>query len=77
MWDTQRIRVRSYDDTTKQAVEQTLAQAKASGWIEDIAYRYNTQTGQYEVVGQGAQLTPGVGYYLRAYRECELLLPAQ
>ena len=87
VWDRYAFRVataintpQNYPDHTRDGMkdERTLDQAIAAGWIEDKLYAFDASVpnGQYAVVPFGASLYPGVGYFIKANIECQLLIPS-
>ncbi len=80
-WSTTAIRVTSGAET------RTLAQAAEAGWLDSAAWGWkqtagNPQTGSYILVaevgagGVETEMKPWTGYWIRANRECSLVLPA-
>jgi len=82
-WDLHAIRVRSGSD------ERTLEQAFQAGWMKDYAWGWtpdpteaNIYNGAYYLVadesvapGSVHRLEPWQAYWVRAYRDCTLILP--
>lgn len=81
LWDLSQIRVR------RGLEEKTLAEAQASGWVEDYAWIWrrdesNPLTGHYTLVydqsvlpGVASEVGPSVGCWFLAHEACELVLP--
>jgi len=68
----------SLDDIAviKGSQQEGLGSAHSKGWIGKYLFLYDTDIGEY----QGLPLTGGVlepwkGYWIRAYEDCELLIP--
>jgi hypothetical protein len=79
-WSTTAMRV------TSGVESKTLAQAAAAGWLDSTAWGWkqtagNPHTGSYVLVaevgagGVETELKPWTGYWIRANRECKLVLP--
>jgi hypothetical protein len=75
-WDLQALKVR------RGAEEKTLAEARQAGWMEDFAWGWDQAAGQYVFIydssivpGVADQLEPWKSYWVRAYVDCELILP--
>ncbi|MCX6361452.1 MAG: hypothetical protein NT029_16735 [Armatimonadetes bacterium] len=80
-WSTSAIKV------TSGAEAKTLAQAAAAGWLDSTAWGWkqtagDPQTGSYVLLaevgasGVETEMKPWTGYWIRANRECKLVLPA-
>jgi thermitase len=55
--------------------------SQAGSYVQNYAYRYDSASGQYKFVGDGipgaeTTINPGVGYWIHAFKECELLIPS-
>jgi uncharacterized repeat protein (TIGR01451 family) len=81
LWDVNAIRVKRGSE------EKTLAEAQAAGWIEDFAWGFqpdaqNPNTGKYRLI-YDSHILPNVlnqldrwsGGWVKAYTDCELILP--
>ena len=79
-WDSSRIKVRSYKSDGSIDTEKTLAQAASASppWAIDFIFGWDTVSHTYFQLspGTGAAIQPFQGYWFYAYRECDLLLPA-
>ncbi len=76
VWNTDQIRVKA-DGLTK-----TLSDAAAAGWMRDYGWSWDSAAGAYKLVCDGrssvpssiGSLNPGASLWLRAFRDCLLLL---
>jgi subtilisin family serine protease len=78
-WNRGSIRVRA-EGADGVAQEVSLAQAKAAGWVEDYAWYWRYWENRNVLVSETApdalrEIIPSEGYWIRAYRECQLLFP--
>jgi hypothetical protein len=70
----------AFDDTlTVVSGGQTLplSQAVAAGLVEGRLFQFNPDNGGYDVLGQGASLSPMQGYIIKALAACSLRFSAQ
>jgi hypothetical protein len=55
----------------------TLSQAVDAGLVEGRLFRFNPETGGYDVLGPGASMSPMQGYIIKALAACSLRFSAQ
>jgi len=58
--------------------ELPLLDAQAQGWVSAYLFAYDPESGSYEMLDpEAGTLQAWHGYWIRAYVECELIVPAQ
>ena len=69
-------------DQTRNGMEdkRTLQAAAQAGWIDPVMHRFDPTApsggNNWPAINVGDPMVPGLGYLIRVYRECDILIPS-